>query len=75
MKEAVKIPIKFIHVVRNPFDIVGRIVYRRGYNGKREDLKGPVCMGFPNFIQNKQLFFLVAFMHSLFRTLVYWLRM
>ena len=41
IREAVKVPIKFIHVVRNPFDIVGRITLR-GYLGKKEELTGPV---------------------------------
>lgn len=42
MKAAVKVPIKFIHVVRNPFDIVGRIVYIQGHRGKQEYFAGPV---------------------------------
>ena len=41
IKEAIKVPIKFIHVLRNPYDIVSTIVFRRS---KRKDLKTPVRM-------------------------------
>ena len=43
MKKEVKVPIKFIHVQRNPFDIVGTFIFRKVTGSKEKFTQGPVC--------------------------------